>query len=134
MPDVDRMWVVTEQDRWAARWIAGARNVDVIPNGVDVEHFAPRSVAEQPDTAVFWGRLDFGPNVQALEWLVRQVWPRVRDLRPGAALRIIGFKPGDEGTRRVVATGPAGSARRSVPECGGYRADGFGPWDQEQVA
>ena len=95
-PDVDRMWVVSDQDRRAARWIAGARNVDVIPNGVDVEFFAPRAVDERPDTAVFWGRLDFGPNVQALEWVVRRVWPHVRERRPAAVLRIIGFKPGDE--------------------------------------
>ncbi len=113
-PDVDRMWVVTDQDRWAARWIAGARNVDVIPNGVDIEYFAPRPVDERPDTAVFWGRLDFGPNVQALDWIVRQVWPRVRARRPGASLRIIGFKPGDEVTR--LAAEPGVSIQQDLPD------------------
>ena len=113
-PDVDRMWVVTEQDRWAARWIAGARHVDVIPNGVDVAYFSPRSVEERPDTAVFWGRLDFGPNVQALEWVVRQVWPRVREQRPEAVLRIIGFKPGDE-VRRLAAE-PGVSLQQDLPD------------------
>jgi polysaccharide biosynthesis protein PslH len=105
MPDVDRMWVVTEQDRWAARWIAGARHVDVVPNGVDVEYFAPRAIEERPDAAVFWGRLDFGPNVQALGWVVQQVWPRIREKRPGAVLRIIGFKPCDEVKRLAIAPG-----------------------------
>ncbi len=113
-PDVDRMWVVTEQDRWAARWIAGARHVDVIPNGVDVAYFSPRSVEELPDTAVFWGRLDFGPNVQALEWVVRQVWPRVREQRPEAVLRIIGFKPGDEVRRLAVE--PGVSLQQDLPD------------------
>lgn len=102
---IDRMWVVTAEDRWAARWIAGARHVDVIPNGVDVEFFAPRPVVEQPDTAVFWGRLDFGPNIQALEWAVGAVWPLVRERKPGAVLRIIGFKPGAEVKRLATVQG-----------------------------
>jgi glycosyltransferase involved in cell wall biosynthesis len=113
-PDIDRMWVVTPQDRRAARWIAGARHVDIIPNGVDVAYYAPRSMDELPDSAVFWGRLDFGPNVQALEWLVRHVWPRVRERRPGGALRIIGFKPGDE-VRRLAGE-PGVSLQENLPD------------------
>jgi glycosyltransferase involved in cell wall biosynthesis len=99
---VDRVWVVTERDRWAARWIAGIRGVDIVPNGVDTEYFSPRAVEERPDSAVFWGRLDFGPNVQGLEWFVRRVWPEVYRARPGAVFRIIGFKPG-EAVRRLAA-------------------------------
>jgi glycosyltransferase involved in cell wall biosynthesis len=99
---VDRVWVVTERDRWAARWIAGIRGVDVVPNGVDTEYFSPRPVKEQTDSAVFWGRLDFGPNIQGLEWFVRSVWPAVRRARPDAVFRIIGFKPG-EAVRRLAA-------------------------------
>jgi polysaccharide biosynthesis protein PslH len=111
---VDRMWVVTPQDRWAARWIAGARHVDLIPNGVDVGFFSPRPVEERPETAIFWGRLDFGPNIQALEWMVRDVWTRVRAERPGAVLRIIGFKPGDEVKR--LAGEPGVSLQQDLPD------------------
>jgi len=99
---VDRVWVVTDRDRWAARWIAGIRGVDVVPNGVDTDYFSPRAVEERPNTAVFWGRLDFGPNIQGLEWFVRTVWPAVRRARPDALFRIIGFKPG-EAVRRLAA-------------------------------
>jgi glycosyltransferase involved in cell wall biosynthesis len=113
-PDIDRVWVVSERDRWAARWIAGARNVDVIPNGVDTAYFSPRPVDEQPNSAVFWGRLDFGPNIQALEWLVRHVWPRVRASSSDAELRIIGFKPGDEVRR--LASEPGVSLLQDLPD------------------
>ena len=99
---VDRVWVVTDRDRWAARWIAGIRGVDVVPNGVDTDYFSPRAVEERPNTAVFWGRLDFGPNIQGLEWFVRTVWPAVHRARPDALFRIIGFKPG-EAVRRLAA-------------------------------
>jgi glycosyltransferase involved in cell wall biosynthesis len=53
---------------------------------------------------VFWGRLDFGPNIQGLEWFCRQVWPLVRQQRPDAQFTIIGFDPGLE--VRSLATQP----------------------------
>mgnify|MGYP000899917535 CR=1 FL=1 len=80
----DRVWVVTEPDRRAMRWVMGARGIDVVPNGVDGEYYTPL-VAEQVErSCTFWGRLDFGPNVQALEWFCGQVWPRVRAKHPDA--------------------------------------------------
>ena len=65
--DVDRVWVVSRSDQRAMRWLAGMRHVDVLPNGVDGELFAPGDGEPVHDqSAVFWGRLDFGPNIQAL--------------------------------------------------------------------
>jgi glycosyltransferase involved in cell wall biosynthesis len=89
----DRVWVVTEADRRAMRVVGGVRAVDVIPNGVDADHFAPRDGPQRERSCAFWGRLDFGPNVQALEWFCRAVWPRVRAATPDAALAVYGFNP-----------------------------------------
>lgn len=90
---LDRVWVVTDADARAFRWFAGVRNLDVIPNGVDAEQFRPEPVETIPKSCVFWGRLDFGPNVQALEWFVKKAWPRVRAKEPNARFRIFGFQP-----------------------------------------
>lgn len=90
---LDRVWVVTDADARAFRWLAGIRNLDVIPNGVDAEQFRPEPTELLPNSCVFWGRLDFGPNVQALEWFVKKVWPRVRVKVPAARFRIFGFQP-----------------------------------------
>jgi glycosyltransferase involved in cell wall biosynthesis len=75
-------------------WIGGMANVDVLPNGVDGQFFQPTNTAVESATAVFWGRLDFGPNIQALEWFVSRVWPAVRQRTPDARLTIVGFQPG----------------------------------------
>jgi glycosyltransferase involved in cell wall biosynthesis len=93
---IDRVWVVSTHERRAMRWLAGMRKVDVIPNGVDADYFQPGPEVPERDTAVFWGRLDFGPNVQALQWFCREVWPSVRRSRPHARFTIIGFQPGPE--------------------------------------
>ena len=91
---VDRAWVVSETERRAMRWLAGIARVDVLPNGVDGEYFRPSSRdAVEPRSAVFWGRLDFGPNIQALEWFCGKVWPIVRARVPDARFTIIGFNP-----------------------------------------
>jgi glycosyltransferase involved in cell wall biosynthesis len=93
-PMLDRVWVVTPADRRAMRWVAGVSNIDVLPNGVDGEHYRPaEGVAEEERTCVFWGRLDFGPNVQALEWFCGRVWPAVRRQAPDARFTIYGFNP-----------------------------------------
>ncbi len=90
---LDRVWVVTESDARAFRWFAGISQTDVLPNGVDAEHYAPEAVPQIENSCVFWGRLDFGPNVQALDWFVRHVWPQVRRQVPDARFRIFGFQP-----------------------------------------
>ncbi len=90
---LDRVWVVSEADRRAMQRVAGVRGVDVLPNGVDADHFAPRQRPEAPNSCVFWGRLDFGPNIQALEWFCGRVWPAVRQARPDATFTIYGFQP-----------------------------------------
>src|SRR5262249_12513757 len=80
-------------DRRAMRWVAGVRRLDVVPNGVDADHFCPLEVAAEPASCTFWGRLDFGPNVQALEWFCRKVWPEIRRRRPDARFVVYGFQP-----------------------------------------
>lgn len=92
-PLLDRVWVVTEPDRRAMRLVAGVRGIDLVPNGVDGDHFAPLAVPQDERTCTFWGRLDFGPNVQALEWFCGHVWPRVRARHPDARFQVYGFNP-----------------------------------------
>jgi glycosyltransferase involved in cell wall biosynthesis len=92
-PLLHRVWVVTEQDRRAMRWVAGVRAVDVIPNGVDDEHYRPLDLPQAPRTCCFWGRLDFGPNIQALQYFCRRVWPSVRRRAGDARFTIYGFHP-----------------------------------------
>jgi hypothetical protein len=102
---IDRAWVVSEADRRAMRWLAGVGKVDVLALGVDGEQFAPGNEPVEERTAVFWGRLDFGPNIQALEWFCAKVWPQVRARVPDARFTVIGFHPTDAVRRMASAPG-----------------------------
>lgn len=47
-------------------------------NAVDVEYFRPTGREHDPRTLVFNGTLDYRPNVDAAEFLVEEILPRVR--------------------------------------------------------
>ena len=59
---VHRSWLVSTVDKNAMRFVAGMRNVDVVPNGVDTAFYAPFDTNKQPHSCVFSGRLDFEPT------------------------------------------------------------------------
>jgi polysaccharide biosynthesis protein PslH len=67
--------------------------VAVIPNGADVETFVPADGEPAPDSVIFVGLLDYRPNHDGALWLVDEIWPRVRELRPSATLTIVGSGP-----------------------------------------
>jgi glycosyltransferase involved in cell wall biosynthesis len=92
-PMLDRVWVVSDADGRAMRHVVGRGKVAVVPNGVDSEHFQPRAVSEVTHSCVFWGRLDFGPNIQAIQWFCRSVWPALRQRVSDATFTIFGFNP-----------------------------------------
>jgi glycosyltransferase involved in cell wall biosynthesis len=94
--------VVAERDRQALRLVAQPPQVEIIANGVDTEHFCPQRVPVAPASCVFWGRLDFGPNQQALEWFLTHVWPLVQAEVPGATCGVYGFHP-PERIRQLTA-------------------------------
>ncbi len=107
---IDRVWVVTKTERRAMRRLAGMRTVDVLPLGIDAERYKPLNEPERPRTAVFWGRLDFAPNIQALEWFCQRVWPLVRESAPDSRFTIVGFNPGDAVRKLTAIEGVALSA------------------------
>lgn len=48
------------------------------------------STLKNPITFLFIGRLDWAPNRDGLEWLLKEVWPEVARRRPEARLKIVG--------------------------------------------
>ncbi len=90
---VDAAWVVSSRDQKWMRRIGGFRCVDVIPNGVDANHYRPTGDSIEPHSCIFWGRLDFSPNVHALEYFLTAIWPNVRSEVPSAQFHVCGAYP-----------------------------------------
>ena len=67
---------------------------DWFPNGVDNAFFAPvESVAYDPDTIVFIGRMDYYPNQQGMFGFCAEVLPLLKARRPSIKLQIVGADP-----------------------------------------
>ncbi|HJZ55190.1 MAG TPA: glycosyltransferase family 4 protein [Gemmataceae bacterium] len=113
-PCFDRIWVVSPADRTAVRLITGCRQVDLIPNGVDADHYSPGGEPDLPTSCVFWGRLDFGPNVDALEWFLTKVWPAVKAATPSATFSVFGFSPREP--VRELANSPGVELHPDLPD------------------
>jgi len=83
----DVVFVCSEQDRIELRAVAPGANIRVIPNTVSLVEAMPPASAP---SAMFVGVAQYPPNREAIEWLVREIWPLVRKSVPDAVLHIIG--------------------------------------------
>lgn len=84
---------VSEADRSRARAQVPGLPARVVPNGVDVEYYRPGPEGEE-NRAVWVGGLRWFPNRDAVDWMLREIWPRVRRAHPDALLDLIGEAPG----------------------------------------
>ena len=94
----DLLLAMSEMDRAAAAAVTSTR-VEVVPNGVDTSH-VPGPDQGAP-LALFTGTLGYPPNAEALDWLLRDIWPRVRAAMPSARLAVVGPDP-PESARRLA--------------------------------
>ena len=68
--------------------------VDVVPNGVDLTHFATAPLADAtPASVVFTGAMRHQPNADGARWYVEQVHARVQDMLPATHITIVGADP-----------------------------------------
>jgi polysaccharide biosynthesis protein PslH len=87
---------VSEHDRSLMEtWVEGSR-ITVVPTGVDLEQYKPDFSNEPASPIVmFVGAMDWEPNIDAMEYFCRQIWPAVLARVPDAKLRIVGRNPGE---------------------------------------
>jgi polysaccharide biosynthesis protein PslH len=84
--------VVSEVEADLYRQFGPADLIHVIPNGVDLDYFAPQP-APQTLGCVFVGALDYKPNVLGASWFCREVWPELARRHPEARCQLVGRKP-----------------------------------------
>jgi sugar transferase (PEP-CTERM/EpsH1 system associated) len=92
--------VVSEPDAQGLKARSARARTLVIPLGVDTEYFAAPAAApatsERGKAAgrlTFTGVMDYGPNADAATYFGREVFPLVRNERPGAEFWIVGANP-----------------------------------------
>lgn|GEM_PF-99111 len=111
--------VVSERDGQILRNRYGATVLGVVENGVDTDYFTPHPEGEQDGEVVFVGSMDWRPNQDAVNYLLDEIWPRLRVEHGGLHLTIVGRRP----PRSLVER----CARTSDVDCTG-RVDDVRPY------
>jgi sugar transferase (PEP-CTERM/EpsH1 system associated) len=92
--EICRNWdyatVVSLFDREA---IGDYPNLKVNSSGVDFREFVCSGDERDPYTIVFSGNLGYFPNVDAICWFAREIFPRIRREEPHVKLFIVGARP-----------------------------------------
>jgi polysaccharide biosynthesis protein PslH len=93
--DADGVYLCSAADqRRLLKEVPEARTA-VIPNAANVEYYQPRPADPPPDgrTVVFFGLLDYVPNIDGVIHFVQDIWPRIAEAHPEARCKIIGGRP-----------------------------------------
>jgi glycosyltransferase involved in cell wall biosynthesis len=75
------------------RAIAPRANTITIANGVDVEYFHATRAESATPSMIFVGSLNWYPNVDAVLFLLLEIWPRAKAAVPDLRLDIVGSAP-----------------------------------------
>ncbi len=68
--------------------------LEVVPNGVDTRTYRGDFGPPEADTLIYSGALTYSANFDAVDYFLRDIFPRVRARRPGVRLRITGKTDG----------------------------------------
>lgn len=113
----DALAAVSDVDAEALRRVT-SKSVTVIPNPIPEPFFAEPSEPRSARTVAFIANLAYRPNVDAVEWLAAEIWPRVLAAVPDAELQVVGTSP-DPAVRDAVAS-VGGSLHPNVPDVRPY--------------
>lgn len=82
----DAVLTSTELDREAI----GIPDIRVVPNGVDLDYYQPVGDEPDADAILFYGRLSYVANADAIGYFLDEVFPAILRLRPSTKLSIVG--------------------------------------------
>jgi glycosyltransferase involved in cell wall biosynthesis len=68
--------------------------LETISNGVDIEYFRrDESIAQEPNSLIFVGGLNWYPNAAAMHFFALKIWPLLKQRCPDIVMNIVGQDP-----------------------------------------
>ena len=93
----DLLVAVTEKDRTqVSRMVGPDAAIVVTPTGLDTAYFAPQPVEPDLREVVFFGALGNPMNIDAVDFLVHDILPRIVRRLPDVRLTLLGASPSPE--------------------------------------
>jgi polysaccharide biosynthesis protein PslH len=82
--------VVSVSDLDAEVFRSWRANVVTVDNGVDLNDYSPAPAPEEPGRVLFLASLDWFPNLDALDYYVREIHPLLRQANQDVSLCVVG--------------------------------------------
>ena len=112
LPKYSLVLAASDADAGLARSIAPLATVETYPNAIPSGPVPHRT---DENAIVFSGNMEYHPNVAAVRYFSRRIWPVLRERWPGLVWRLVGKSPESikaytAGDPRIEVTGPVQSA------------------------
>ena len=104
----DKVIAVSKRDARALEETYGLTGVEPIETGVDTEFYAYNAPLPAPSdggTVVFTGSMNSRSNIDGIEFLMDEVWPKLLDRRPKVRAVIAGRNPPERLTEAAYSRG-----------------------------
>ena len=86
----DGVVLTSERDQEFVRREAQGVPTAVAANGVDIDLFAPSNGAEEPDTILFFGAINYFPNHDGVVYFIDEILPIIRAAWPKVRFQVLG--------------------------------------------
>jgi len=88
--NVDRVLVLTAQERFALQRHSPSLRISVIPCGVDTTLFQTGGDTPAEERILFTGHYETDANLDAVLWFAHHVWPALKARRPNLKFYVVG--------------------------------------------
>ena len=82
-------------------WLSISENLalKLVPVGADIVHKEgqkkEKNTCNQSRNIIFVGKMSYGPNIEAVQWFVKNIFPQILSRYPSAVFYIVGKEPTD---------------------------------------
>ncbi len=111
LPRYSQILATSADDAGQVRAIAPGVRVTVYPNAIPLVPLPPGLDENAENAIVFSGNMEYHPNISAVRFFRRQVWPQLREQWPDLVWRLVGRNPigvarYTSGDSRIQVIGP----------------------------
>ncbi|MFH1970783.1 MAG: glycosyltransferase family 4 protein [Patescibacteria group bacterium] len=93
----NRVVAMSESDKKEMLSLAPKLNIDIVPNGIDIDYFSAKPREEiTPAKVLYVGNFKWIQNVEAANILVNEVWPKIKKETKNVKLWIVGMNITDK--------------------------------------
>ncbi|MFC2165671.1 glycosyltransferase [Acidobacteriota bacterium] len=91
--EADKVLSLTPQGKEELLDIRATLDIDIVPHGVDIEHFSFSKPDSEEKSIIFVGNYLHYPNADAVLYFSREIWPRIKELSPKLKFFVVGQAP-----------------------------------------